>query len=79
MYDKHETMNTPHRILRESAEMHREIYRAIRARKPHDARNLMEKHLRMAQAAQGMERPSDRKSAYAASKIRKPRLNSAAS
>lgn len=43
--------------LRESAEMHREIYRAIRARKPAEASKLMEQHLRMAQAAQGMERP----------------------
>lgn len=79
MYDKRRKTVERATDLRESAEMHREIYRAIRARKPHDARNLMEKHLRMAQAAQGMERPSDRKSAYAASKIRKPRLNSAAS
>ena len=44
--------------LRESAEMHREIYRAINARKPKEAHNLMEQHLRMAQTAQGMERPS---------------------
>ena len=43
--------------LRESAGMHREIYRAIRTRKPAEARKLMEQHLRMAQEAQGMERP----------------------
>ena len=47
--------------LRESAEMHREIYRAIRARKPVEARELMVRHLRMAEAAQGMEDPTDRK------------------
>jgi GntR family transcriptional repressor for pyruvate dehydrogenase complex len=47
--------------LRESAEMHREIYRAIRARKPEDARALMDRHLRMAEAAQGMERSGERK------------------
>ncbi len=47
--------------LRESAEMHRELYRAIRARKSEESRNLMEQHLRMAQIAQGMERPSGRK------------------
>jgi GntR family transcriptional regulator, transcriptional repressor for pyruvate dehydrogenase complex len=41
--------------LRESAEMHREIYRAIRARNPLDARRLMDQHLRMAESAQGME------------------------
>jgi GntR family transcriptional regulator, transcriptional repressor for pyruvate dehydrogenase complex len=43
--------------LRESAAMHREIYRAIRGRKPADARKFMEQHLRMAQEAQGLERP----------------------
>jgi GntR family transcriptional repressor for pyruvate dehydrogenase complex len=47
--------------LRESAEMHRELYRAIRGRKPQEAHNLMEQHLRMAQTAQGMERPHSRK------------------
>lgn len=51
---------------RESAEMHRELYRAIRARKPLEARKLMEQHLRMAQEAQGMERPVDKKSAVRA-------------
>jgi GntR family transcriptional repressor for pyruvate dehydrogenase complex len=44
--------------LRQSAEMHREIYRAIRARNPQEAHNLMENHLRMAQAAQGVEPPA---------------------
>lgn len=47
--------------LRESAEMHREIYRAIRTRNPVEATKLMEHHLRMAQAAQGLERPTQRK------------------
>jgi len=47
--------------IRESAEMHREIYRAIRSHKPLDARKLMEQHLRMAQESQGMEKPSERK------------------
>lgn len=47
--------------LSESAEMHRMIYRAIRAHNPTDARRLMEQHLRMAQTAQGMERPKARK------------------
>jgi GntR family transcriptional repressor for pyruvate dehydrogenase complex len=59
--------------LRESAEMHREIYRAIRARKPVEARNLMEQHLRMAQTAQGMERTTDRKASQAAVKRKKVR------
>jgi len=43
--------------MRESAEMHRQIFRAIRAREPVNARRLMEQHLQMAQAAQGMEYP----------------------
>lgn len=38
--------------LRESAEIHREIYRAIKSRQGERARTLMEKHLRDAQAAQ---------------------------
>ena len=41
--------------LRESAEMHREIYRAIRAHNPAEARRAMEQHLMMAQEAQGLE------------------------
>jgi len=64
--------------LRESAEMHREIYRAIRARNPLEARKLMDQHLRMAQIAQGMERPPERRS----SKVGKSgarRLNAVAS
>jgi GntR family transcriptional repressor for pyruvate dehydrogenase complex len=47
--------------LREAAEMHRQIYRAIRARNPVEARRLMEEHLRMAQTAQGMEPSTDPK------------------
>jgi len=52
--------------LRESVEMHREIYRAIRTRNTADAHNLMERHLRMAQTAQGMEQPNGRKSSASA-------------
>jgi GntR family transcriptional repressor for pyruvate dehydrogenase complex len=47
--------------LRESAEMHREMFRAIRSRNPEEARRLMEQHLLMAQAAQGMEDIMERK------------------
>ncbi len=61
MYDKRRKTVERSTDLRESAEMHREIYRAIRARKPAEARRLMEKHLQLAQAAQGSERPPDRK------------------
>ncbi len=59
MYDKRRKTVERAIDLRESAEMHREIYRAIRARKPQEARKLMEKHLQMAKTAQGMERPVD--------------------
>jgi GntR family transcriptional repressor for pyruvate dehydrogenase complex len=47
--------------MREAAEMHRKIYRAIRTRAPLEARRLMEQHLRMAQTARGIERPADQK------------------
>ena len=47
--------------MRESAVMHREIYRAIRGRDAAEARRLMEEHLRLSQIAQGMERPAERK------------------
>ena len=61
MYDKRRKTVERATDLRESAEMHREIYRAIRARKTGEASKLMEQHLRMAQTAQGMERPAERK------------------
>ena len=61
LYDKRRKTVERSTDLRESAEMHRMIYRAIRARNPLEARKLMEQHLRMAQAAQGMERPTARK------------------
>jgi len=61
LYDKRRKTVERSTDLRESAEMHRMIYRAIRARDPVEARRLMEQHLRMAQAAQGMERPTARK------------------
>src|ERR1700722_1049000 len=64
--------------LRESAEMHREIFRAIRARNQHAARALMEQHLRMAQTAQGAECPADRKTAMAATKSKTARIKTAA-
>ena len=63
MYDKRRKTVEKATNLRESAEMHREIYRAIRARRPADARRLMEQHLLMAQAAQGVERLSGKRSA----------------
>ncbi len=62
MYDKRRKTVERAMDLRESAAMHREIYRAVRGRRPNEARTLMEQHLRMAQASQGMERPVDRRS-----------------
>ncbi|WP_232298801.1 FadR/GntR family transcriptional regulator [Granulicella tundricola] len=41
--------------LKESAEMHREIYRAIRSRNPAAAKRAMEQHLNMARTAQATE------------------------
>jgi GntR family transcriptional repressor for pyruvate dehydrogenase complex len=41
--------------LKEAAEMHREIYRAIRSHNPIHARQTMEQHLKMASKAQAAE------------------------
>jgi len=59
--------------LRESAQMHREIYRAIRVRKSVEARELMSQHLRMAEIAQGIEPSTDSKPAQRNGKPRKGR------
>ena len=48
--------------LRESAEMHREIYRAIRGHNVAEARRAMEQHLTMAREAQGLEQGGEKKS-----------------
>jgi GntR family transcriptional regulator, transcriptional repressor for pyruvate dehydrogenase complex len=74
LYDKRRKTVERSTNRRESAEMHREIYRAIRARKPLEARKLMEQHLRMAQAAQGMERPTERKAPAGAIKNKPAKL-----
>ena len=66
MYDKRRKTVERATDLQESAGMHREIYRAIRGRKPLEARRLMEQHLRMAQQAQGMEKPSAKRPAKTA-------------
>ena len=64
--------------LRESAEMHRRIYRAIKARDTTEAHNLMEQHLRVAQAAQGSERPAERRGSPPAAKPKHARSAPAA-
>jgi GntR family transcriptional regulator, transcriptional repressor for pyruvate dehydrogenase complex len=47
------------RDLKESAEMHRHVYRAIRERNPEAARNAMRDHLVLAQKAQESEETDD--------------------
>ncbi|MGH9605531.1 MAG: FadR/GntR family transcriptional regulator [Terracidiphilus sp.] len=78
MYDKRRKTVEHATDLRESAEMHRAIYRAIRGRKPSEARKLMEQHLNMAQTAQGMERPGARRAVARAEKNGRPRPRPAA-
>jgi GntR family transcriptional repressor for pyruvate dehydrogenase complex len=58
MYEKRRKTVERSMDLRESAEMHRLIFRAIRSRNPAEARKLMEQHLRMARTAQEGERPT---------------------
>ena len=45
--------------LKESAEMHREIYRAIRSHNPAGAKHAMERHLSLARMAQATEPEAD--------------------
>jgi GntR family transcriptional repressor for pyruvate dehydrogenase complex len=73
MYDRRRRTVEHATDLRESAEMHREIFRAIRARKPLEARKLMEEHLRLAQVAQGVENPSDRRTSARGKKSKEPK------
>jgi GntR family transcriptional repressor for pyruvate dehydrogenase complex len=79
LYDKRRKTVERSTDRRESAEMHREIYKAIRAHKPVEARKLMEQHLRMAQAAQGMERPPERRGSVAGQRNKLARLTAVAS
>ncbi len=57
MYEKRRKTVERANYLREMAEMHREIFRAIRARDPIAAQKQMEHHLRIAESAQDMEPP----------------------
>jgi len=72
MYEKRRKTVERANYLREMAEMHREIYRAIRARDPIEARKQMENHLRMAESAQNMELPSARPRRLAPPHTKKP-------
>lgn len=58
MYEKRRKTVERADYLREMAGMHREIYRAIHAHDPVEARKLMEHHLRVAENAQNMELPA---------------------
>jgi GntR family transcriptional repressor for pyruvate dehydrogenase complex len=51
---RRKTVNRAH-DLKESAQMHRQIYKAIRERNPEAARNAMHEHLMLAQKAQESE------------------------
>jgi GntR family transcriptional regulator, transcriptional repressor for pyruvate dehydrogenase complex len=55
LYDKRRKTVEHAHDLKDSAEMHREIYRAIRAKDAAAARTAMERHLQMAQRAQDTE------------------------
>ena len=70
MYDKRRKTVERATDLRESAEMHRKIYRAIRNRRPLEARQMMEQHLQLAQAAQGAERPATKTPEVAGEKLK---------
>ena len=52
LYDERRKTVERSRDLKQSAEAHREIYRAIRSRKANEARVVMEKHLKQAETEQ---------------------------
>jgi len=58
LYDRRRHSVSGASDLKESVEMHREIYRAIRGGKPEQARQAMEKHLNLARVAQASESSS---------------------
>lgn len=55
LYDSRRKTVERSRNLRDSANLHREIYKAIRAHQAADARRLMERHLKRAETAEGRE------------------------
>lgn len=57
MYEKRRKTVDRADYLRDSAEKHRQIYRAIRSRNAAEARRLMELHLRSAESAEKLEQP----------------------
>ena len=65
LYDDRRTTAALASDRRDSAEMHREIYRGLRARDTAAARKLMEKHLELAEAAQRKESSPGRNKTHA--------------
>jgi GntR family transcriptional repressor for pyruvate dehydrogenase complex len=55
LYDERRKTVERSRDLKQSAEIHREIYRAIRSRNAREARAVMERHLKLAETAQVSE------------------------
>jgi len=68
LYDERRKTAERSSDLRQSAELHREIYRAIRSRSSSDARSVMERHLSMAQSAQDLEPAADLSTSAAANR-----------
>jgi GntR family transcriptional repressor for pyruvate dehydrogenase complex len=56
--------------------MHRELYRAIRSRNAKEAREIMERHLRMAESAQVNEQALAREERRPATKKKSARAGS---
>jgi GntR family transcriptional repressor for pyruvate dehydrogenase complex len=61
LYDRRRKTVEHAKDLKDSADMHRDIYRAIRAKDPVAARKAMERHLQLAQKAQDIEDSSESK------------------
>ena len=55
MYDSRQVTADHSSNLKESADQHREIFRAIRTHSPAQARSCMEQHLNAARTAQAIE------------------------
>jgi GntR family transcriptional repressor for pyruvate dehydrogenase complex len=81
LYDERRKTAERSSDLRQSAELHREIYRAIRSRSSSDARSVMERHLSMAESAQDLEPAADLSTSAGANRrdaAKKPRRRAAA-
>jgi GntR family transcriptional repressor for pyruvate dehydrogenase complex len=75
MYEKRRKTVRRANYLRVMAEMHREIFRAIRSHDPAEARRLMEDHLRFAENAQTAELPGPKRGIRAPKKLLAAPLN----